>query len=210
MVNIANNSRYFNPYAFQIQGIGNIPPKIVHSQTFSVNENAANGTIVGMVLVNELEVWDNVQDWMIISGNDDNIFSINSNTGTISVQNNKLLDYESIKEYSLVINVSDGYATSYPDTILIDVLDVNETGLDSDLTKEIYFSPNPISSNLIINNLSNKQIKKIVIYDITGKQIINLNECTENNIDVSYLKPGIYELLIQLDKLAIQRKFIKN
>ena len=108
-----------------INDINEVPE--VNNQVFSVNENSANGTNVGVVVASDP---DNGQflTYAISSGNSGNTFSLNSSTGQLSVSNNTLLDYESITQFSLVVTVTDngiGNLSSQA-SITININDLNE------------------------------------------------------------------------------------
>jgi hypothetical protein len=83
-------------------------PVITPSQSFVVNENSANGTVVGQVLATDQDYGTIFQGWSIFSGNTNNAFAINPTTGEIIVNNSLILDYESIPSFSLIVQVSDG------------------------------------------------------------------------------------------------------
>lgn len=102
-------------------------PIITGGQTFSVVETAVNGTVVGAVTATDADSSTTLQNWAITGGNTDNIFTIDSSTGTLSVQDNTLLNYESGSSYTLTLSVSDGTLTSAEQTVTIDITDVNET-----------------------------------------------------------------------------------
>jgi hypothetical protein len=69
--------------------------------------------------------------------------------------------------------------------------------------------PNPTSNKLQVT-LAQK-IKQIAIYDITGKLVVSPTESDVNSIDVSYLKAGIYYLVLigEGDNLY-SSKFVKE
>jgi hypothetical protein len=67
--------------------------------------------------------------------------------------------------------------------------------------------PNP--TNNLLNVESNRSIDDIAIRDIHGKVVLNWN-LTENQIDVSNLKPGIYLIEILEDQNRSYQRFIKE
>jgi hypothetical protein len=95
--------------------------------SFAVNENSANGTIVGTVSASDP---DNGQtlSFSILGGNSSGAFQINSNTGTISVANSSGLNYESNPSFSLLVQAQDNGSGSLTDqaTITVNLTDVNE------------------------------------------------------------------------------------
>ena len=93
----------------------------IAAQTFSIAEDAANGTTVGTVTATDME-GDNLT-FSIIVGNIGNAFAINENTGTITVAGT--IDHETTPTYTLTVRVSDGM-TSVENAVTINVTDVNE------------------------------------------------------------------------------------
>ena len=81
---------------------------------------------------------------------------------------------------------------------------INET-TSSEVTIDIF--PNP-SNGLITLNDPQKEIRKITIYDTSGKQVFNSNtEPLDNHhINISELKKGVYFIRMELNS----RKFVKD
>ena len=94
------------------------------SYSFSVNENTANGTIVGHVSATDDDVISALT-FRISAGNSGNIFAINALTGEISVNDGSRLDYEIVRSYVLTVEVSDGIHTSLA-TVTVSVSNVND------------------------------------------------------------------------------------
>jgi hypothetical protein len=81
---------------------------------------------VGNVLATDADGIGTLQNWTITSGNVDNVFSIDSMTGQITVADITRLNFESASTYTLTLSVSDGNATSALQTITIRIVDQNE------------------------------------------------------------------------------------
>jgi len=99
---------------------GGTAPEIA-DQTFSVAEDAANGTTVGTV-----QAADPKKDeltFSITDGNTGDVFAINTNTGAITTAGS--LDFETAPTYTLTISVSDGKLSTTAN-ITVNVTDVNE------------------------------------------------------------------------------------
>ncbi len=100
--------------------------------TFSVAENSANGTAVGIVVAtdpDETSPPDNVLTYAITGGNTGAVFAISPTTGAVTVAG--ALDFESKSSpspYSLEVTVSDGGSPSLSSTVTltITVTDVND------------------------------------------------------------------------------------
>ena len=69
--------------------------------------------------------------------------------------------------------------------------------------------PNP--ANHVINIESNNtiQITSVRVYDILGKQVLNI-ETMSDGIDISKLKKGMYIVEITSDKFSTIKKLIKH
>ncbi|KYC42820.1 hypothetical protein WA1_11880 [Scytonema hofmannii PCC 7110] len=109
----------------------NDAPVITSNQSFSVSENAAIGTVVGTVVATDVDstVFSN---WAIASGNLDKdgdgqaAFSINPNSGQITVSDGDELDFESNPSFQLQVTVSDGAIASNAQTVTVNLKDVIE------------------------------------------------------------------------------------
>lgn len=78
---------------------------VANGVTLSLNENAANSTLVHNIVATDAD--GSPLTYSITGGNSSGAFSIN-NTGTISVADASKLDYEVITQFVLTVNVSDG------------------------------------------------------------------------------------------------------
>ncbi|MDN5212994.1 cadherin domain-containing protein [Fulvivirgaceae bacterium BMA12] len=118
-----------------VNDVNDVSPVIAVSQSFEVNENADNATVLGAIVASDMDVTAaTVGDWTIVNGNDDNIFGIDAGSGQLSVIDNTLLNYEATASYTLGITVSDGVNTSLVENVLINVMDANERPSISGLT----------------------------------------------------------------------------
>ena len=72
---------------------------------------------------------------------------------------------------------------------------------------EIY--PNPAIDRLFIENYSTQEIKQIQIFDISGKQVLQM-EFTGDYIDIQALQKDVYVLKIQAGEQWITRKLMKE
>ena len=106
------------------------PAFSVESTTFSIAEDSVNETEIGSVLATS----DDPVVYSFISGNTDNVFLVNPNTGVIKVNNQLLLDYENTPTYTLTeraqVTGSSWYWPINPDydttTVIINLTEVNE------------------------------------------------------------------------------------
>jgi hypothetical protein len=116
-----------------LSNVNEFPPDI-EPQTFSVAENAANGTIVGAVTVADGDGVDSFT-FTILGGDPDDVFSINTN-GQISVADNSTLDFETTPTYVLDVQVMDSGNLTDTAVMTINVLDANDLPIinDNDLS----------------------------------------------------------------------------
>ncbi len=113
-------------YEYSEGGTSNNPPSI-SNQGFDIEENTANGTIVGIIEASDPDQGQTLT-YSIQSGNINNAFQINTSTGSLTVNNSDLLNFELNPVYSLVVMVQDngpGNLTAQA-TITVNLLDINE------------------------------------------------------------------------------------
>jgi hypothetical protein len=79
---------------------------------------------------------------------------------------------------------------------------------ENDLQNTISLYPNPTSEIIHISTSKNAWINKVMIFDVTGKQV--LSNADQTSIDVSKLKSGLYFVKIKTDQGEFSRKFIKE
>ncbi|MUG95782.1 tandem-95 repeat protein [Scytonema sp. UIC 10036] len=102
----------------------NDTPAIAPNQTFSVNKNAAIGTVVGTVVATDLDN-TSLSNWRIISGNLDKngngkaAFTIKPTTGEIAVNDSNDLNFDNNSNFQLQIAVSDGIINSATQSVTI-------------------------------------------------------------------------------------------
>ncbi len=94
------------------------------SGTLSVNENSANGAVVGTVLGTDPDA--NTTFGYSLVDNAGGRFAINATTGQVTVANGTLLNYEVNPSHSITVRVSDGTLTK-DQVMTVTVVDVNET-----------------------------------------------------------------------------------
>ncbi|MEM7549737.1 MAG: cadherin domain-containing protein [Bacteroidota bacterium] len=109
------------------------PPTVIADQSFQLEENSANGTLVGTIEDLDPDFGAISQDWTIISGNpnDDGdaepLFDLDPLTGELLVNDSDDLDFETITNpVEITVTVGDGTNTSIPEIVTINILDVNE------------------------------------------------------------------------------------
>lgn len=100
----------------------NLAPEI-SNQSFTISENSANGTLVGTIQAADPE--QGTLSFSITAGNTDDVFSINTSSGELTVNNVTVLDFESNSTFTVTIEVSDGENTATA-VVTITLIDINE------------------------------------------------------------------------------------
>ena len=112
-------------------------PVFTGGLVLSVPENSLSGTPVGTVLVSDVdEADDGKLRLSIVSGNEDNSFSISATTGIVTV-NRPLLDTESKGSYSLKVRVVDSFNLATEAWVTITVADENDRPVVRTATRTI-------------------------------------------------------------------------
>ena len=109
-----------------VSAVNDDNPVITASQSFTIDENAANNTTVGQVVAMDPDYGTVFQGWSINSGNANNAFAIDASTGVISVNNSVALDRENVSSFNLSVTVSDGVHTSASEMVTINLNDLND------------------------------------------------------------------------------------
>ena len=78
----------------------------ITAATYSLAENSVNGTVLGTVEASDPD--GDTLTYTIVSGNDAEAFSLDSESGELTVSTSLALDFETTPAYSLGIEVSDG------------------------------------------------------------------------------------------------------
>ncbi len=159
---------------------------IVEDQSFSVQENSPNGTLIGSVVASDPE--GGPLTFHITSGNDQDAFALNETTGELSVSNQLALDFETTPDFDLIIAVSDSELTTDA-TITITITDVDEIVLSSQqTTKKIRVYPNPASDVLLIDW---PLFAEASLFDLAGQELVR---SSSNKLELRTLTRGLYML----------------
>ncbi|MCA9190602.1 MAG: endo-1,4-beta-xylanase [Planctomycetales bacterium] len=121
-----------NPYdqapTYFDQLLRDIHAPFLAAATFSLDENAPLGTVVGTPVYGDPDAGQSLT-FTIVSGNANNAFSIDPTSGEIRVNNSLALNYEVTPLFTLEVQVSDNspLALSDHNTIQIQLIDVAES-----------------------------------------------------------------------------------
>jgi hypothetical protein len=102
-------------------------PPIVKDQSISLEENSPYNQEVGSVYASDPDMGQQLV-YSIVSGNSNDAFAINANTGMITINNASVINYESHPEFGLTVQVQDNgpELLSSEALIAITLIDVNE------------------------------------------------------------------------------------
>ncbi len=98
---------------------------MINPQSFNVNENSPNGSIVGTVVASDPE--GQALTYSILSGNTNNAFIIDAQTGVLRVNNSSVLDFETRTSVILSVHVVDVLGLREMPLLTVQILNVNET-----------------------------------------------------------------------------------
>lgn len=105
-------------------------------------------------------------------------------------------------------NTGELYVSALDNGTVYKITDAN-LSLDDTVQQQLIVTPNPASDRITINNAANLQIERVLLYDLTGKVIMDQSVTNHNTIDVSQVATGIYHLAAYyIDGLASVVKVI--
>ncbi|MCC2546272.1 cadherin domain-containing protein [Hymenobacter sp. BT175] len=115
------NRSYEEVFTITVTNVNEAPS--ISPQTFSINENAANGTTVGTVAASDPDAGTTLT-YSITAGNTGSAFTFVGNF--LRVNNSAALDFETTPTFALTVQVSDGALTSSA-TITVNLNNVDDT-----------------------------------------------------------------------------------
>ncbi|NVO19613.1 MAG: T9SS type A sorting domain-containing protein [Bacteroidetes bacterium] len=179
---------------------------ILANQSFSINENSANGTSVGTVVASDPDAGQSLS-YSILSGNSNNAFSINASSGLITVSNSTALNFETTPTFNLVVKAQDNYSSplSAQATMTISLGNVNEPPVVNNQTFSVISgSANGTSVGTVI--ATDPDAGQILSYAITSgntNTAFSINSITGlitlvNTSVVNYLTTPVFGLTVQV------------
>ena len=122
-----------------IGGTNDFNPVITPNQSPSLKENSSALTYFYKIKATDADEDSYVDDFKIVSGNDDGIFGVIPETGELYVVK-PVIDYETKSSYSLGVTVSDGTKTSAEEAIVIKITDDPNAFVVNNFTVKIFSS----------------------------------------------------------------------
>ena len=183
----------------------NYPP-VADDVTFSINENPENGKVVGTITASDPE--GDQLTYSILSGNTNNIFSINS-SGEILVEKGSEIIYNNYQSFIILVEVSDNNNTDNAQ-ITINVIEDPILSIESLKIKGLKIYPNPITNQLIVSS-KDKSLKSIDIISLDGKKVFYSKSILKKNIiDFKDYSSGIYILNLLFNESSYKIRVIKK
>ena len=124
---LTTTSATINGKGTQASNCSSGAPLVAPHQAFSVSETFANDSIFGTALATDPDVNPEFQNWIIKGGTGASAFAVDISTGKLIMKDSSLLDFESAtRSYNLILTVSDGFHTSAPESITINLTNAND------------------------------------------------------------------------------------
>jgi len=135
----------------------------VSDQTFSASENINDTEVIGTIDASDKDAGTGLSFTIIT--NDFNLFEVEENSGEISLITGQILDFETVSNHSIKVEVSDGSLKATA-TITVDVIDENETPIVADQT---FTTPEDINHTIVIGTVdaSDMDTETTLNYQIT-------------------------------------------
>jgi gliding motility-associated-like protein len=96
----------------ELNNLNDTAPEIAENQQFTIQENRAAGFHFGAVMSSDADGETTFSDWMIVSGDGAEAFAIDPSNGELMLADPSLLDFEGVRTYTVVVQVSDGMQTT--------------------------------------------------------------------------------------------------
>ena len=124
-------NRYEESFTIDVGNVNEGPSDLTLTGN-SVSENAADGTVVGSVSASDPDAGETFSYSMTDSA--DGRFTVDSNTGEITVADGSKLNFEDASSHEITVEVTDSAGNTYEESFTIDVGNVNEGPSDLTLT----------------------------------------------------------------------------
>jgi hypothetical protein len=189
--------------AFEFTGINNHSSSIMN-QSFQVDENSINGTVVGTVVASDPDAGQTLE-YSIVSGNTDGAFAINASTGELTVANSAAV----IADFALVVQVQDNGTDNLSNqaTITINVIPTGIESTGNNSTIKVY--PNPVSDELIIVVEGNKGRQGFEILNSISHIVYKGYLRERTVVSTTDFSPGVYFIKSQNGNKFEFKKIIK-
>ena len=170
---------------------------VANDATVSLAENSANTTSVHTVVATDADPSATLT-YSITAGNGAGVFTIDANTGEITVDDNTNLDRETAASFALTVQVSDGTNTDTA-TITVNVTDVNE------------FTPvaNDATVSLAENSANTTSVHTVVATDADPSATLTYSITAGNGAGVFTIDANTGEITV-LDNTNLNRENVAS
>ncbi len=179
---------------------------VISDQTFSIDENSANGTVVGNVQASDPD--GDILTYSISAGNSLGAFAINTLSGEITVADESKLDFETNPTFNLAIEVTDGLLKATA-IITIRINDLNENELSLHDAIKINAYPNPVINQLRLDVGAELVGFQVQIVGMSGVILKSTKLEKENYLNLASFPAGVYLVRIDAGGQIIQHKITK-
>lgn len=93
---------------------------VMEDQVFEIEESPDKGDLVGIILASDPEAHQGLH-FTIVSGNEGQVFALDSETGTLTVEDPAAFDFELNQQFVLSVHVRDIHLDSKSDTAIVTV-----------------------------------------------------------------------------------------
>ncbi|MEQ9425098.1 MAG: MBG domain-containing protein [Cyclobacteriaceae bacterium] len=188
----------------------NSAPTAINLSLSEVDENVANGAMVGELSADDVDESD-MHTFTLVSGEGD------SDNASFTIEDNQLktassFDFETQSDYSIRIKADDGNGGTHEQVFEITINNVDETvtSVNDELFASIHIFPNPVSSIININTSATGSAPlKIQILQLNGQSVMErIVDQPAFQLDVSKLKAGKYLLQLSSEVYKEAIRFI--
>ncbi len=186
--------------------VNNITLSLIYE---NINEDIELGTLVGIFSTDDDDAYDEYE-FTFVQGegqDDNNKFTISNNSLFIS----SYINYHWTPTVSIRVKASNNQGDEITKIFEIDINDIIETNLDTEIEKsiEVNLFPNPTSDILYVD--CKNPYGYLYLYNLSGTKIAH-QEITSSTteINVSSYPPGIYLIKVESDGIIETQKFIKK
>jgi VCBS repeat-containing protein len=171
----------------------NIPTDIILSNN-SLNENGdnSNGYVIGQFTSIDLDLPSDSHTFEFVTGDgdtDNNSFVIDGN----NLKTFTTFDYENQESLSIRVNTVDAENQSYEKSFTIDIININDISIESQLTNS-YCEGENANGSITLSNITNTTGDLIFSWSATnGGAILSDQEANQN---LTNLKEGTYTVII--------------
>jgi len=189
--------------AFVINVLNRNEAPTIEKQSFVINENTSAGTVVGKILVSDVDQNETFIYRLLESNNH---FNIDPFSGEL--HSARMLDYEGQVSYDLVTEVTDAGGLKDTAKLTVEVLDQ----IEGSLPAAGYFSPNGDGMNDLwsIQNVELYSNYELSIFSVNGQMVYEKSSNYANDwdgtINGSQLPEGVYYFYLK-NKLTSNNNF---